>query len=59
MIQHLQTYLRESLGEMKKVNWLPWKDAWLYTLQVILFSLTLAIIFGILDILFSSTIIRL
>jgi len=46
-------YLKESIGELKKVNWISLKDTQKLTLNVILFSLLFVFIYGILDFIFS------
>jgi len=46
-------YLKESTGELKKVNWISLKDTQKLTLNVILFSLLFVFIYGILDFIFS------
>lgn len=42
-------YIQESINEIKKVSWLSPREIKRITLEVILFSLLLAIIYGVLD----------
>lgn len=45
----LITYLRDSVGEMRKVTWPTKKQVINYSIVVITMSLGVAIFFGILD----------
>jgi len=45
----LITYVRDSVGEMKKVTWPTKKQVINYSIVVIALSLGVAIFFGILD----------
>jgi len=53
LIKNTVTYLRESIGELKKVTW-PTKNQTInYTIAVIAMSLGVAIFFAILDYIFN------
>jgi len=56
MKEKIINYFKESITELKKVNWISLKDTQQLTLNVILFSLLFVIIYGILDFLFSRII---
>ncbi|MFA4831141.1 MAG: preprotein translocase subunit SecE [Patescibacteria group bacterium] len=49
LIKKIKDYLKESIGEMKKVVWPTKKQTTNYSLIVIAMSLGTAIFFGILD----------
>lgn len=50
----LARYLREMLGELKKLTWLTGKDLLSYTLAVLVFVLMMAVIIWLLDLAFSK-----
>ena len=45
-------YLRECIGEMKKITWFPWKSVWRSTILVLVVVLVTALLVGLLDIAF-------
>lgn len=47
-------FLREMIGEVKKLTWLSGKELFSYTLAVIIFVLGMALIIGLLDFAFSG-----
>ncbi|MDP3448442.1 MAG: preprotein translocase subunit SecE [Eubacteriales bacterium] len=47
-------FLREMLGEVKKLTWLSRKELFSHTLAVIVFVLAMALLIGVLDLVFSS-----
>lgn len=49
----LKNYFVESIAEMKKVAWPTRQQALQYTVVVIIFSISMALFFGILDYVFS------
>jgi preprotein translocase subunit SecE len=50
----LYRFLREMLGEVKKLTWLSGKELFSHTLAVVVFVLAMALLIGILDFAFSS-----
>ncbi|MCS7184053.1 MAG: preprotein translocase subunit SecE [Patescibacteria group bacterium] len=42
-------YLKESFGELKKVNWLTWKETLILTINILLFSALFLIIYWVFD----------
>ncbi len=52
----IRDYIIESVNELKKVNWISLKETQRLTINVILFSILFAIIYGILDFIFSRII---
>ena len=57
MIEVIKNYLKESISEFKKVNWLTWKETVDLTVKVILFTILFAIFYGIIDFVLSRIII--
>ena len=47
-------FLREMVGEVKKLTWLSGKELFSHTLAVIVFVLAMALLIGLLDLAFSS-----
>ena len=47
-------FLREMIGEVKKLTWLSGKELFSYTLAVVVFVLAMALLIGLLDLAFSS-----
>ncbi|MER3406826.1 MAG: preprotein translocase subunit SecE [Patescibacteria group bacterium] len=45
----IKTYLKETISEVKKINWLSKKETIDLTLNVILFSLFFLIFFAVVD----------
>ena len=52
----IQRYVRETVGELRKVNWPTPKEAWNLTKIVLLVLALMAILLGTLDFLFSKLI---
>lgn len=55
-MSNLSKYLRDTVSEMKQVSWPTQQQAFLYTVIVILISVTVALFLGAFDFLFSSAI---
>jgi len=55
----IESFLKETLLEMKRVNWLSRKQTVNYTIIVIAMSLALAIYLGFLDYVFISILMKL
>ncbi len=49
----LSNYVKESVGEMKKVTWPTKKETYNYTLLVIGISIGMALFLGLLDYIFT------
>jgi len=49
----LVRFYRETIGELKKVNWPTWNEAKTLTIVVLLVTLAMSMFLGILDYLFS------
>ena len=47
-------FLREMIGEVKKLTWLSGKELFSYTSAVVVFVLAMALLIGLLDLAFSS-----
>jgi len=56
IIQKIQRFWRETIGELRKVTWPTPPEAWKMTKLVILVMLLMAAILGVLDFLFSQLI---
>lgn len=52
----LQRYYRETMGEIRKVNWPTTKEAWHLTRIVLIVLVIMAIVLGVLDFGFSKLI---
>jgi preprotein translocase subunit SecE len=50
----IQRYFRETVGELKKVNWPTRKEAVNLTIVVLIVTFTMSVILGVLDFLFSQ-----
>ena len=50
----LSRFIREMVGEVKKLTWLSGKELFSHTLAVIVFVLAMALLIGVLDLAFSS-----
>ena len=50
----LSRFIREMIGEVKKLTWLSGKELFSYTLAVVVFVLAMALLIGLLDLAFSS-----
>lgn len=49
MFDKIKKYLQDSWAETKKVQWLTKEDTKKLTIEVILFSLTFVVIYGLID----------
>ena len=49
----IQRYIKETIGELKKVNWPTRQEAINLTVIVLIVTLTMSAILGLLDLLFS------
>lgn len=49
IINKIKSYLQDSWQETRKVNWLTKDETIKLTVEVILFSLTFALIYGVVD----------
>ena len=56
LIQKIQRFWRETVGELRKVTWPTPPDAWKMTKLVLLVMVLMASILGLLDFLFSRLI---
>ena len=52
-MSNLANYFKDTLAEMKQVTWPSQKQAFVYTLLVILVSIVVALLLGAFDYLFS------
>jgi len=53
IIQKLQRFWREMIGELRKVTWPTPEEAWKMTKLVVVVMLLMAMILGVLDFVFS------
>ncbi len=53
IIQKLQRFWRETIGELRKVTWPTPEEAWKMTKLVVVVMLLMAMILGVLDFVFS------
>ena len=56
LIEKIQRFWRETIGELRKVTWPTPPDAWKMTKLVLLVMVIMASILGLLDFLFSRLI---
>lgn len=56
LIQKIQRFWRETIGELRKVTWPTPPEAWKMTKLVLLVMILMASILGLLDFLFSQLI---
>jgi preprotein translocase subunit SecE len=56
LIQKIQRFWRETIGELRKVTWPTPPEAWKMTKLVLLVMVLMASILGLLDFLFSQLI---
>jgi preprotein translocase subunit SecE len=47
----VQKYVRETTGELRKVSWPTWPDAWRLTQLVILVMVVMGVFLGLMDLL--------
>lgn len=50
----IQRYFRETVGELRKVNWPTWQEAKNLTIIVLIVTLSMSALLGFLDFLFSQ-----
>lgn len=50
----IQTYFRETVGELKKVNWPTRQEAWNLTLVVLAVLVSMSLLLGVFDFLFTQ-----
>ncbi|MFW5713424.1 MAG: preprotein translocase subunit SecE [Brevefilum sp.] len=56
IIQRIQRFWRETIGELRKVTWPTPKEAWKMTRLVMIVMVIMALILGVLDLAFSRLI---
>lgn len=56
MFQKFVNYIKETKGELKKVNWLSRKDTINFTIIVIAVSVGMAVLLGAFDFIFNKII---
>jgi len=49
----IQRYIRETIGELRKVSWPTRKEAWNLTVVVLIVTLTMSAFLGFLDFVFN------
>jgi len=54
IIQRIQRFWRETIGELRKVTWPTPEEAWKMTRLVLVVMVIMAIILGMLDLVFSQ-----
>ena len=52
-------YFRETIGELRRVSWPTWKEAWDLTKIVLIVMVVMSMILGLLDYVYSTAITRL
>jgi preprotein translocase subunit SecE len=55
----VQRYFRETIGELRRVSWPTWKEAWDLTKIVLIVMVAMSMILGLLDYVYSTVITRL
>ena len=56
IIQRIQRFWRETIGELRKVTWPTPEEAWKMTRLVLIVMVIMAVILGVLDLVFSRLI---
>ena len=54
MLEKIQRFWRETIGELRKVTWPTREEAWKMTRVVLFVMVTMALVLGILDFAFSQ-----
>jgi len=54
IIQKIQRFWRETIGELRKVTWPTPKEAWKMTRLVMIVMVIMAMLLGVLDFVFSQ-----
>ena len=52
--QNLQTYVKETIGELRKVSWPTRSEAWNLTIVVLIVLIAMTIFLGTLDLAYSE-----
>ena len=55
----VQRYFRDTIGELRRVSWPTWKEAWDLTKIVLIVMVAMSMILGLLDYIYSTVITRL
>jgi preprotein translocase subunit SecE len=55
----IQRFWRETIGELRKVSWPTWQEAWSLTRIVLLVMVVMSALLGLLDAIFSFLVGRL
>ena len=55
----VQRYFRETIGELRRVSWPTWKEAWDLTKIVLIVMVAMSMVLGLLDYIYSTVITRL
>ena len=50
----IQRFFRESVGELRKVNWPTWQEAKNLTIIVLIVTFSMSAILGLLDLIFTK-----
>ena len=50
----IQLFFRETVGELRKVSWPTWKDAWNLTKIVLIVIVVMGLYLGVLDYVFTA-----
>jgi preprotein translocase subunit SecE len=50
----IQVYFRETVGELKKVNWPTWNEAKNLTIVVLIVMVSMGLFLGLLDFIFTQ-----
>jgi preprotein translocase subunit SecE len=56
IFQKIQRFWRETIGELRKVTWPTPKEAWKMTRLVLVVMIIMALLLGVLDLVFSRLI---
>ena len=55
----VQRYFRDTIGELRRVSWPTWKEAWDLTKVVLIVMVAMSMVLGLLDYIYSTVITRL
>ena len=55
----VQRYFRDTIGELRRVSWPTWKEAWDLTKIVLIVMVAMSMVLGLLDYIYSTVITRL
>ena len=56
IVQRIQRFWRETIGELRKVTWPTPEEAWKMTRLVLIVMIVMALVLGVLDLAFSRLI---